>query len=222
MQIFEKSAFGLEIGAAVFVAPNGIKVLKNLGFDLGRARASRLDNWVVASGISLAKLEIQNLTHAPASFGNAYYAIHRVDLHTELMRIANIHNACERGGDTSNGPILHLSSPIAKVDAMDGKVELQDGTVHRADIVVGADGLRSVVRGAVQGGIEGSDTLHTKLNAFRFLIPTQKLLSIPEGRDLMSWKHPGLTLFVDTDNIQDERSIVWYPCRENVDPTLFP
>lgn len=206
----------------MFVAPNGIKVLKSLGFDLGRARASRLDNWVVASGISLTKLEIQNLTHAPTSFGNAYYAIHRMDLHTELMRIANIHNGCDGGDDAPNGPILHLSSPVAKVDAMDGKVELQDGTVHRADIVVGADGLRSVVRGAVQGNIDGSDMLQTKLNAFRFLIPTQELLSIPEGRNLMSWKHLGLALFVDSDNIQDERSIVWYPCRENVDPTLVP
>lgn len=196
------------------MAPNGIKVLKSLGFDLARARASRLDNWVVASGINLAKLEIQDLAHAPASFGNAYYAIHRVDLHAELMRLANIRNAGDGIEDTPNGPILHLSSPVAKVNASEGKIELLDGTVHHANVVVGADGLRSVVRDAVLADADCSDLLHTKLNAFRFLIPTHELLSTPEGRDLMSWKHPGLALFVDSDNMQDERSIVWYPCRE--------
>ncbi|KAJ3491340.1 hypothetical protein NLG97_g5608 [Lecanicillium saksenae] len=214
VQIFEKSAFALEIGAAVFMAPNGIKVLQSLGFELAKARASKLDNWAVASGVDLAKLEVLDLAHAPTSFGTAYYAIHRMDLHAELMRLANIASGCEASNSMPSNPRLSLSSPVVKVDALEGRVELADGTVHQADVVIGADGLHSVVREAVVAGIRGSDLLHTQLNAFRFLIPTQDLMAIPEGRDLMNWKSPGLALFVDTNNMQAERTIVWYPCRD--------
>lgn len=40
-QIFEKSHFAAEIGAAVSLAPNGVLVLQALGFDFARANACR-------------------------------------------------------------------------------------------------------------------------------------------------------------------------------------
>lgn len=61
--------------------------------------------------------------------------IHRVDLHNELRRLAT-------GPDGKGRPAkLHLSSPVASVDADKGIVHFQSGETRHFDLVVGSDGI---------------------------------------------------------------------------------
>lgn len=51
----------------------------------------------------------------------------------------------------SAGARITYNAPVAKVHADPPRVELQDGTILKADMVIGADGPRSTVREAIVG-----------------------------------------------------------------------
>ncbi len=129
-------------------------------------------------------------------------AVHRVDLHNELLRLAL---------DGQNAATLRLGARVIKVTAEEGIVWLDDGSVHQADLIVAADGLRSVIRSAVLK--QESKPSPTGLSAFRFLIPTKKLESDHALRELLKWKVQGLTIIADTTDTTNERHLVWYSCQ---------
>ncbi|KID97527.1 Monooxygenase, FAD-binding protein, partial [Metarhizium majus ARSEF 297] len=219
VQIYEASAFAGEIGAALNLTPNGVQVLQHLGFDFERAKAVQMVNWDTVSGIDLGRIACQDLHAAADKFGAPFFAVHRVDLHRELMRLANVSEAA-RGpgtGQQADGILLQLASPVTRVDAQEGRIEFADGTVRHADLVVGADGLRSVVRDAVARGAglaEPVGLVATGQSAFRFLVPTEDLQATASGRKLLAWKTPGACLLADTKLVDKERHIMWYPCRD--------
>ncbi|KID84046.1 Monooxygenase, FAD-binding protein [Metarhizium guizhouense ARSEF 977] len=218
VQIYEASAFSGEIGAALNLTPNGVQVLQHLGFDFERAKAVQMVNWDTVSGIDLARIACQDLHAAADKFGAPFFAVHRVDLHRELMRLANVSEARGPGTDQqADGILLQLASPVTRVDAQEGRIEFADGTVRHADLVVGADGLRSVVRDAVARGAglaEPIGLVATGQSAFRFLVPTEDLQATASGRKLLAWKTPGACLLADTKLVDKERHIMWYPCRD--------
>lgn len=172
-------------------------------------------NWDTVSGIDLGRIMCQDLSTANDTFGAPFFAVHRVDLHKELMRLANVSQASPT--DTpqeSDGVTLHLASAVTRVDAVEGRIEFADGTVKHADLIVGADGLRSVVRNAVVQTSRQAELISTGYSAFRFLIPTEELQAFSTGRKLLEWKTPGACLLADTELEDNERHIIWYPCRE--------
>ncbi|TWU71325.1 hypothetical protein ED733_001134 [Metarhizium rileyi] len=218
VQIYESSAFSGEVGAALNLTPNGVQVLQRLGFDFERARAVQMVNWDTVSGIDLARIACQDLKAAGDKFGAPFFAVHRVDLHKELMRLASVSEV--QGPSASqqvDGIVLHLASPVSMVDARQGRIEFADGTVKHADLIVGADGLRSVARKAVAcdpGLAEPFNLNSTGQSAFRFLVPTKDLQETVSGRKLLEWKTPGACLLADTKLVDKERHIMWYPCRD--------
>lgn len=174
-------------------------------------------NWDTVSGTDLVRIACQDLSAAADKFGAPFYAVHRVDLHKELMRLANV--AEVRGPETgqeTDGIVLRLASPVTRVDAQEGRIEFADGTVKHADLIVGADGLRSVVRNAVARDPNLAELISTGQSAFRFLVPTEELQATASGRKLLEWKSPGACLLADTKLVDKERHIMWYPCREYV------
>lgn len=132
--------------------------------------------------------------------------MHRVDLHTELLRLA------EEG---PGGAILRLSSSVIEVNPEKGTVTLADGTIKSADLVVAADGIHSVGRSVVAAVSTAKDT---KLSAFRFLLPTETIESDPAGREMLAWKTPGASLLADPNSValEEERHLMWYSCRKYV------
>ncbi|PHH81286.1 hypothetical protein CDD82_1117 [Ophiocordyceps australis] len=214
VEIYERSAFAGEVGAALNLTPNGVQVLQKLGFDFERARAVQVMNWDTVNGVNLKRIVCQDLSAAKDMFGAPFFAVHRVDLHTELMRLANVSQV--QGPSVQHqgtGIPLHLSSPVARVDAAAGRIEFVDGTVKHADLIVGADGVRSVVRSAVVGQEQQAELLPTGQGAFRFLVSTQELHATPAGRELLEWKTPGACMLADPMIEDKERHIMWYPCR---------
>ena len=212
-QIFEKSKFASEIGAALVISPNGARVLSRLGFSFSKARAVELNGWTVVRGDTQELIASVDFASAKERFGAAIWAIHRVDLHNELLRLAI--------SETEPGhPIrLHLSSEVVEA-SIDASIVLRDGSNHKADLVVAADGLHSAVKDfVVKDAIQPTAT---ELSAFRFLIDTCKLRESDSISAILDRKGPEATLLADTTETTKERHIIWYPCREYVTAFLLP
>lgn len=106
---------------------------------------------------------------------------------------------------------LRLGAEIVGA-ATEGIVEMLDGSKHQADLVVGADGLHSVVKSAVLGK-KAAPPVPSGLSAFRFLIDTETLQVDPKLSEFLSRKGSGSTLLADTKDLTGERHMVWYGCR---------
>jgi len=124
-------------------------------------------------------------------------AIHRVDLHDELLRLAL---------DGEDAASLRLGTKMNKLNDQKGVIELSDGSVHLADLIIAADGLHSFMRSAVLK--QKSKPSPTGLSTFRFLIPTDKMESDDALRELLKWKVQGSTMMTDTTNTINERHLV--------------
>jgi salicylate hydroxylase len=207
LQIFEKSKFAAEIGAAVVLSPNAVRVLSTFGFSCDRAQARQLQLWETVDGRTLNPLGKVDHREAEQKYGAPLYAIHRVDLHNELLRLI--------GEETNKPATIHLRSKVVDADPEKGFIELEDGTKHYADLIVAADGLRSVLRKTVFRG-EDVNAKPTGLSAFRFLIPTPELEGYASLATLRQWKQPGVTIIADTTDTVNERHMVWYDCRRCV------
>lgn len=162
----------------------------------------------VLDGVTFQPLSRADLSQARKEFGAPLYTVHRVDLHNELLRL------------TSDLDI-QLASRVVAADAEQGYVLLEDGTRHRADLIIGADGLHSVLRGVVLGDQDAAKATPSGMSAFRFMIPTSELQDDPHFRELMKVKGRGNSVLVDTTH-QTERHMVWYTCREYVLSPAWP
>ena len=175
-------------------------MLSSLGFSFERARACRVHVWENCHGTTLERISCVDFDDAEERFGALVWAVHRVDLHQELLRLAL---------DGCGAATLRLSSRVRTVYPDSGIVELDDGSTHSADLVVAADGLHSIMRSMVTGG----QALPTGLSAFRFLLPTSLMRQNPELSKLLDWKVPGASIIADTKDPVHERHMVWYDCQ---------
>ncbi|KAF2639733.1 putative salicylate hydroxylase [Massarina eburnea CBS 473.64] len=204
VSVFERSQFATEVGAALIISPNGARVLNHLNFSFQNARAVTMDRWSVLHGELLVQLANVDMSAAEARFGAGAYAIHRVDLHTELLRLAS-------STEISGTPVkIHLSSEIVAAET-EGTIVLKDGTRHTADLVVAADGLKSVLKGVVTE--ESTPPTPTGLSAFRFLINTSVLEEDENLKGTLEKKGSGATLLADIKETEKERHMMWYACR---------
>ncbi|KAJ4353495.1 uncharacterized protein N0V89_005225 [Didymosphaeria variabile] len=206
VEIFERSAFAAEIGAALMVCPNGTRVLNRLGFSFANARAIILKNINVMDGQTLEQTAAVDVSKAEETFGAKLWAVHRVDLHKELLRLAT-------GEDGLGRPVrLRLSSEVATAET-DGTIVLKDGSVHTADLVVAADGLKSVLQRVVTDAA-GPPTA-TGLSAFRFLLDTEVLKADPRLAATLDKKGKSdVGSLQDTQDPTKVRYMIWYECRD--------
>lgn len=220
--VFEKSTFAADIGAAINLSPNGLRVLASLGFDLERARATPMQVFESVDGYTLNKLESVHQDDAEARYGAGFISIHRADLQHELLRLVH------RGFPGIHGPPvdLRLGTAVEVVPkiptgrqsgGMFAVRRVHDGVIDSGfDLVLGADGIHSATRTLVLGPSDNA-TGTTNMMAFRFTIPTSELQAADEMKRLREWKSAGTTVIADTAERKRERHLVWYACRGYVD-----
>ncbi|KAH2001944.1 hypothetical protein KXV80_000735 [Aspergillus fumigatus] len=201
VQIFERSSFLREVGAAIHVQPNASRILSDWDFDPKRARFVTGLRTMVVPGTSLTSNVGVDCSHFVETYGAPWYLAHRVDLHTELRRLAT----------TPDGPGFPvetiLRSEVVGFDAENGSVTLTDGSVHKADLVVAADGVHTTAIHQVIG--HATPAVATGSAAFRFLIPTEDIQGDPETAHLLE---DGLMRIYVAEGV---RRLIWYSCADN-------
>ena len=162
VQVYEQAAQLGEIGAGIHVPPNAIRLLHRLGIE-GQLDACgmRLDvGWEMRRWQDGRVLFSQRLGRAcEERYGAPYYVAHRAGL-LEALR-----------GTLPDG-VVQLGRRCVGVEAADGRVRLafEVGEPVEADLVVGADGIHSVVREAVT---TPSPPTFSGTAAYRCLIPAE-------------------------------------------------
>ncbi|KAM6485598.1 hypothetical protein HDV62DRAFT_257913 [Trichoderma sp. SZMC 28011] len=94
---------------------------------------------------------------------------------------------------------------VVEVAPVEGYIALADGSKHYADLIIGADGLHSITRQHVS---KDASPVRTGWNAFRFTIPTEKLMKIRGVIDIYSRKSGWWSVFTS-----DHQGLIWYECK---------
>ena len=140
VKVLEQAPEIAEIGAGIQLGPNAFHAFDSLGVgDKTRARAVFTDCMVMHDAID--EYQVAKIPTGEAfrkRFGNPYAVIHRVDVHLSLLE-----------GAQETGKVEFLTSTrIERVEQDDYGVTAfdQKGNAHRGVALIGADGVRSVVR----------------------------------------------------------------------------
>ncbi|WBB81908.1 FAD-dependent monooxygenase [Micromonospora sp. WMMD882] len=181
VRVLERSPSFEELGAGIQLAPNAFHALDVLGVgDEVRRRAVHVDDLRLLDGVSGRLLAVLPLGAAyRGRFGNPYAVVHRGDLYAPLLR------ACR----AEDGIELRAASPVVGHVADDASVTclLADGGRVEADALVGADGIRSVVRRAVVGDGEPRICGHT---IYRSVLPMASVPAELRPRSVCLWAGP--------------------------------
>ena len=217
VKIYEQAPQLAEIGAGIQISANAMHVLRSLGMEEAivnvgvspGAYVFRLhDTGEVIQRFSLSE-EHKRLHGAP------YTQLHRADLHDILAAKA-------RSFDPG---IVRLNHRIVGFSESESGVELRfaDGKTARGDLLIGADGLKSVVARQIVGDIPAQ---YTGDAAWRLVVPTKQLpkdvleqvMSVfmgPGGHVVCYYLRAGELLnfvgLVETDEISEESWTVKLP-----------
>ncbi|HKU29916.1 MAG TPA: FAD-dependent oxidoreductase [Arthrobacter sp.] len=131
-----------EVGAGLQMAPNASRVLKRWGLlEKALEIGVRPKHLVFRDALTGEELTRQTLGgEFEERYGAPYVVIHRSDLHRILLE------ACQEAG-------VHLVNDVVvdNVETVNGRgiAHTARGEVYEADVVIGADGLKSTLRAAV-------------------------------------------------------------------------
>ena len=155
VRVLEQAPRITEVGAGLQISPNGFVVLEKLGLGSAlRAKSVRGQSVLLRDykGTEVVRLDLARLPCGD------YHFVHRAD----LVHILE-HAALAAGVEISLG---HTAMSVTPGPAP--QVTLKDGSMLDCDLVVGADGLHSVARQALNGT---SAPFFTRQVAWRAVIP---------------------------------------------------
>lgn len=177
-----------EAGAGVQLAANATRCLQALGiYERVAAQAVFPTAFAVLDGRRGTRLAGGPMgTEAEARFGGPFLVIHRADLQAALLAAVRE----EPGID------LRLGHALESFDATDSGVTLHvrhegGDAALTAEALIGADGLRSVVRGALQPGARPSFRHRA---AWRATVPVEALPAALTDPVTRLWIGPGAHL----------------------------
>jgi salicylate hydroxylase len=180
-EVFERTPELCEVGAAISLTANSLRLLDRLGLGESLEKASVEPTEAIHRGwrnderISAHPIGLGNAYRK--RFGAGYLGMHRAVLQQTLSQALSADR-------------LHLGREAVQLaEIPDGlRVEFADGTHYDADIVVGADGLRSAVRSWVT---DEEPPRYTRTSGFRGLVPVEAVPSLPDPGALQFWMGPG-------------------------------
>ncbi|MGK0171961.1 MAG: 2-polyprenyl-6-methoxyphenol hydroxylase-like FAD-dependent oxidoreductase [Gammaproteobacteria bacterium] len=140
VKVLEQAAHLGEIGAGIQLGPNAFAAFDALGVGPAmRASAVYTDALVMHDAVDASVVaRVPVGAEFRARFGNPYAVIHRADLHQHLVDAALASERIEVLTDTA---LSHVEQNERGVVAYDHR-----GKVHRGSGLIGADGVKSVVR----------------------------------------------------------------------------
>lgn len=134
VNIFESSAEIKPVGAGIILANNAMQVFQKLGIQDKIEKAGNKISFMKITDDQLTPLSVVNLSEYEQKYGVSNIAIHR----GELQKIL----ANEIGFDNIN-----LSKRLSKIEKNRlFKLTFEDNSTIESKLVIGADGIKSVVR----------------------------------------------------------------------------
>lgn len=166
VRIFEQAPQLGEVGAGIQQSANSVKVLYDLGL-----RGALDEVAVKPRHYEFRRFDTGELLHKipfaqahEREHGTPYYHLHRADFHRILLdKVLALDPGCIR----LNAKVTGFS------EGPDGvTLKLADGATARGDVLVGADGIKSAVRGQIVGETPAA---YTGYVAWRLTVPREKL-----------------------------------------------
>ncbi len=217
VEVYERAAQLEEIGAGIQISANGMHALRALGLEAEIAKAGvrpeayvfRLhDTGEVIQRFPLSD-EHERLHGAP------YTQLHRADFHALLAAKAR----------KFKSDVVRLNRRVTGFSESPGGVTLKfaDGGAAHGDLLIGADGLKSIIRRQIAGEVPAT---YTGDAAWRITVPVEKLpkdflepvMSVfmgPGGHAVCYYIRGGTLLnfvgIVETDKVSDESWTVKMP-----------
>lgn len=138
--LIERAPEFKEIGAGIQLGPNAFAALDALGAgDLARSRAVYTDQIIMKDAVDAKTLvQFDTAERFRERFGNPYGVIHRADIHGSLLE--NL----EKNNNVEFYPSTEIVDYEELVDGVN--VFTSNKQEFQGDILIGADGVRSVVR----------------------------------------------------------------------------
>lgn len=184
--VLERDATPDPSGAGIQLSPNATRALASLGvLDAVAARSVEPRELIVANALSGAALATMPLAESMRRhFHSPYLVCLRADLHEALASAARNMPAIELYyGHALRDFASHGNGVSAQCEDRGGQARALEG-----DLLIGADGIRSVVREQL---FRGSPARHGGMAAWRATIPLASLPAI-DGRDAVRvWLGPG-------------------------------
>src|SRR5258708_1146263 len=140
-EVFETAPALGEIGAAVNASPQAVKALQAIGVGDRVAAVGTTSPGIYTRNMQTGEfLEFNDPLKAAARYGAPYYTFHRADL-LDALASGLDHSA------------IHLGHRLTGIEERSDRTVLAfaNGTHVEAEIVIGADGVRSIIRQALYG-----------------------------------------------------------------------
>jgi salicylate hydroxylase len=164
VRVYEQAEALGEVGAGLQISANGVAVLAALGLKTAAAKLANSPEAVVLRdyrGAEVVRLPMG--ASAVVRYGQPYWQFHRADLLSVLEEGARAAGVTLVFGQR----LLEVSQDETRVQAV-----FDSGLTAEADCLIGADGVRSTVRGLA---LQGQPAEFTGQVAWRGLVPASRL-----------------------------------------------
>ncbi|KAF2453195.1 hypothetical protein BDY21DRAFT_388240 [Lineolata rhizophorae] len=213
--VYEQVVELKEVGAGIQIPPNSSRLLLKWGVKFGNTVVQPCDinfrRWENGKIIGLTKL----VPDFSRSFDAPYYVIHRSDFHKAMAQQAR-----------DLGVVIECGKRVTDYDLEAPSLTMEDGNVYKADLIVAADGVRSLAREKILGD-DNILPRPTGFAAYRATIDTHRMRDDPE----VAWilKEPALNLWIGPDRhvmtygvANGERFNMVLSHPEHRDPSTWP
>lgn len=180
VEIYEQTDELREVGAAVALSANATRFyIDRFGLEPQLKESWNEINGLVYRDGASGQVIGRHLTREEyrSRFGAPYIGIHRADLQAVLS-------------DALGPESLHLGKRLTAIDDTGSRCHLafDDGSTAVADLVIGADGVRSTVRRWLLGY---DDALFTGCTGTRGIVAPELLSELPDPDTIQFWIGPG-------------------------------
>src|SRR5580698_824320 len=179
--VYEAAAELREIGAGVALHPNAMRVLRAIGVEDGVRKVAGQSEWAVTrNGLTGRLISKTSRTQQGALLGIEGATAHRADLLDVLA-------AAVPAG------VVSLGARCVSVETSGSSAvaRFADGRVAEADVIVGADGIHSVVRTALFGP---DAPRFTGKICYRSVVPVDAVPGEPPPAENVQWLGPHGTI----------------------------